>query len=62
MQEKRERVAWLSVVGSVVCVGGAWLMRRAQAAREEREGSNLPSTREEFRSAPLRSPHFEEWN
>jgi len=25
-----EKVAWLSIVGSVVCVGGAWVMRRAQ--------------------------------
>lgn len=34
-----ERVALLSVIGSVVCVGGAWLMRRAQNSREE-QGSN----------------------
>src|SRR3984885_15314483 len=25
-----DKVAWLSIVGSVVCVGGAWVMRRAQ--------------------------------
>jgi drug/metabolite transporter (DMT)-like permease len=25
-----EKVAWLSIAGSVVCVGGAWVMRRAQ--------------------------------
>src|ERR1700722_20389201 len=25
-----EKVAWLSIAGSAVCVGGAWLMRRAQ--------------------------------
>jgi drug/metabolite transporter (DMT)-like permease len=34
-----EKVALLSVIGSVVCVGGAWLMRRAQSSREE-QGSN----------------------
>jgi drug/metabolite transporter (DMT)-like permease len=29
-----ERVALLSVLGSVVCVSGAWVMRRAQESRE----------------------------
>jgi drug/metabolite transporter (DMT)-like permease len=28
---RHERVAWLSVVGGVVCVAGAWIIRRAQA-------------------------------
>jgi hypothetical protein len=30
---RHEYVATLSVVGGVVCLGGAWLMRRAQIER-----------------------------
>ncbi|MGH7629322.1 MAG: DMT family transporter [Gemmatimonadales bacterium] len=38
-----ERVAWLSVVGGVVCVAGAWLMRQGQMSSEERTKAR-PST------------------
>jgi drug/metabolite transporter (DMT)-like permease len=32
-----EKVALLSILGSAVCVSGAWLMRRSQMTREERQ-------------------------
>jgi drug/metabolite transporter (DMT)-like permease len=35
---RHERVAWLSIVGAAVCLGGAWLIRQARVA-EERAGA-----------------------
>jgi drug/metabolite transporter (DMT)-like permease len=53
-----EKVALLAVVGSVVCVGGAWLMRRAQNAREEQGSSDLQGRGQVFQSSPPSSPDF----
>jgi drug/metabolite transporter (DMT)-like permease len=59
-----EKVAWLSVAGSMVCVGGAWLMRRAQNLREV-ESSDLQARPQVFQSSRLQSspacpPDFQE--
>ena len=56
-----EKVALLSVAGSVVCLGGAWLMRRAQNSREEQSSSDLQARRQQvFRSSQLGAPDFQE--
>jgi drug/metabolite transporter (DMT)-like permease len=55
-----ERVALLSVIGSVVCVGGAWLMRRAQNSREEQGNGDLRGEQEVFQSAQVGAPDFQE--
>ena len=39
---RNEKVALLSVLGSVVCVGGAWIMRRARISREAEDKPCLP--------------------
>ena len=44
---RHERVATLSVVGGVVCLGGAWLMRRAQIER-----ASHPSARAQAAPTP----------
>jgi drug/metabolite transporter (DMT)-like permease len=31
---RHEHVAWLSIVGAAVCLGGAWLIRQARVAEE----------------------------
>ncbi|MGA2417264.1 MAG: DMT family transporter [Candidatus Sulfotelmatobacter sp.] len=59
-----EKVALLSVAGSVVCVGGAWLMRRAQNLHEF-ESSDLRARPQVFQSSRLQSspacpPDFQE--
>jgi drug/metabolite transporter (DMT)-like permease len=38
---RHEKVALLSVVGSVVCVSGAWIMRRARIAGEATAGKGI---------------------
>jgi drug/metabolite transporter (DMT)-like permease len=45
-----EKVALLSVAGSVVCVGGAWFMRRARNPRKEHGGSELQGRRGLFKA------------
>jgi drug/metabolite transporter (DMT)-like permease len=49
-----ERVAWLSIAGSVVCVSGAWVMRRAQISQAPQalQSSGL-------HTAPPCSPDFQ---
>ena len=55
-----EKVALLSVVGSAVCVGGAWLMRRVQNPRDE-PGSDDQQTRQQvFQDSQLGPPDFQE--
>jgi drug/metabolite transporter (DMT)-like permease len=51
-----EKVALLSVAGSVTCVGGAWLMRRAHNLREVQSRSGLQSRPEVFQHSRLQSP------
>jgi len=51
-----EKVALLSVAGSGVCVGGAWLMRRAQNLREVQNNGELPTRPYLFQSSRLQSP------
>lgn len=46
-----ERVALLSVLGSVVCVAGAWIMRRAQSAPPAPVVSVVPLLESERRAA-----------
>jgi drug/metabolite transporter (DMT)-like permease len=55
-----EKVALLSVVGSVVCVGGAWLMRRAQNPRAEPDRSDQQTRQQVFQNSPLGPPVFRE--
>jgi drug/metabolite transporter (DMT)-like permease len=50
-----EKVALLSVAGSVVCVSGAWFMRRARTSPEEHGGSNLQAWRQTSQSLPVGS-------
>ena len=47
-----EKVALVSVAGSVVCVGGAWLMRRAQNPRGEPGSSDQQTRQQVFQNAP----------
>lgn len=49
-----EKVPLLSVAGSVVCAGGAWLMRRAQNSYEEQPSSHVYD-RHAFQSLPRQS-------
>ncbi len=55
-----EKVALLSVFGSVMCVGGAWFMRRAQNPHEEQGSSDLQGRQQIFQSSQLASPDFQE--
>jgi drug/metabolite transporter (DMT)-like permease len=55
-----EKVALLSVAGSVVCVGGAWLMRRERNSREEHVSSKLPDRRQTSQSPPLAPSELQE--
>jgi drug/metabolite transporter (DMT)-like permease len=55
-----EKVALLAVAGSVVCVGGAWLMRRSQNSREEQASSDLQGRRQVFQGSQLGPPDFQE--
>ncbi len=48
-----EKVAPLSVAGSVVCVGGAWLMRRTQKPREEPGSSDQQTRQQVFQNSQL---------
>lgn len=43
---RHEKVALLSVAGSLVCVAGVWLMRRAESAGEEQDRSGLRSAQQ----------------
>jgi len=43
---RHEKVALLSAAGSLVCVAGAWVMRRAQGSGEGQGGSDLRSRRQ----------------
>jgi drug/metabolite transporter (DMT)-like permease len=54
-----EKVALLSVAGSVVCVGGAWLMRRAQNLREAQDNGQLQARPQVFQSAQLGPSDFQ---
>jgi drug/metabolite transporter (DMT)-like permease len=51
---RSERVAPLSVVGSVVCVGGAWRMRREQRSSDPQDQQQV------FQSSARGSPDFQE--
>src|ERR1700722_4043881 len=53
-----EKVALLSVAGSVVCVGGAWLMRRAQNLPEVQDSSHRQASPHVSQSSPLGPPDF----
>lgn len=55
-----EKVSLLSVAGSVVCVGGAWLMRRAQNLREVQSSSDLHARAQVFQSSQLGPPDCQE--
>jgi drug/metabolite transporter (DMT)-like permease len=57
---RHERVGLLSVLGSVVCVSGAWLMRRAKSSEQLRANHNLPAA-DPLRNAanPINSPSSE---
>jgi drug/metabolite transporter (DMT)-like permease len=46
-----EKVALLSVAGSGACVGGAWLMRRAQNPRREPGSSDQQTRRQVFQNS-----------
>ena len=46
-----EHVATLSVLGGVVCLAGAWLMRRAQLEHAVRGPAPVPGRRDTPRSA-----------
>ena len=48
-----EKVAVLSVAGSLVCVGGARLMRRAQNSCEEQGSCDLQGRPQVFQSSAL---------
>jgi drug/metabolite transporter (DMT)-like permease len=55
-----EKVALLSVLGSAVCVGGAWLMRCAKSLGEARGKTQLQSGPQFLASSQPRSPHVQE--
>lgn len=55
---RRERVALLSIVGSIVCVSGAWLMRCALNSREQKVRSDLPGGQEVFQISRSGRPIF----
>jgi drug/metabolite transporter (DMT)-like permease len=57
---RSERVALLSVAGSVVCVVGAWLMRRVQNSGEVQSGSDLRAPRRIVESSLLGPSGFQE--
>jgi quercetin dioxygenase-like cupin family protein len=41
---RHEKVPLLSVAGSAVCIGGAWMLRRAQSPHQVHNMSTLPTT------------------
>lgn len=51
---RHERVALLSVLGSAVCGGGAWLMRRARSSEDVHHGDNLVNQDNVLKDAGLR--------
>lgn len=51
---RHESVALLSVLGSVVCVAGAWLMRRARSSEGAQTGSNLVNQGTHLKNTELR--------
>jgi drug/metabolite transporter (DMT)-like permease len=55
-----EKVALLAVAGSVVCVGGAFLMRRSRTLREEQASSDQQGQRQALQTSHLRPPDFQE--
>jgi drug/metabolite transporter (DMT)-like permease len=57
---RSEKVALLSIVGSAVCVGGAWLMRRAQGTPQQQRTAGLSTSPQLNHSAQLVSPGVEE--
>lgn len=57
---RHEKVALLSVLGSVVCICGAWIMRRVQISVEGRGRNHLLSDRGFLRKSQAHSPKFQE--
>lgn len=55
-----EKVALLSVGGSVVCIGGAWLMRRSQSLREMQKSGDPQARPQGFQSSQLGPPDLQE--
>jgi drug/metabolite transporter (DMT)-like permease len=55
-----EKVALLSVVGSGVCIAGAWLMRRAQSSREQQDNTDLRGQQQPVYNARPGSSDFQE--
>jgi drug/metabolite transporter (DMT)-like permease len=53
-----EKVALLPVAGSVVCVGGAWLLRRGQNPREEPGSGNQQTRPQVIQERPLGALRF----
>ncbi|HZR28867.1 MAG TPA: DMT family transporter [Terriglobales bacterium] len=47
---RHEKVALISVIGSIVCVAGAWFMRRAPNTEEGKQRSDLRSEKELLRT------------
>jgi drug/metabolite transporter (DMT)-like permease len=54
-----EKVALLSLAGSVVCVSGAWLMRRAQSSPEPQPGSTPQAPQQAIEMSPPGTTDFQ---
>jgi drug/metabolite transporter (DMT)-like permease len=54
-----ERVALLSILGSAVCLGGAWLMRLAQNLHEAQNSRDLQDRPQVFQSSQTGPPDFQ---
>jgi drug/metabolite transporter (DMT)-like permease len=57
---RHEKVTLLSVLGSFVCAGGAWIMRRGQSSMEGQGKNRVLLGRDFLRSWPPRSSDFQE--
>lgn len=57
---RHEHVAGLAVIGSVVCVAGAWLMRRARGMEAENNSNHFVPQTENLQGRPSGTVSFQE--